>query len=376
MAAETFDAIVAGGGHNGPVAAAYLARSGARTMVLEARESTGGAATTEQPWPDASRFRVTRLSYVMSLLPPTILGDLRLEKHGYKIFPMGPYYQAFPEGGSLTLHEEDSRFTRALSALAAAPAHTGLLALRHLLAPRAAPLPSPPPAKTERRDRWAARLTDGMHGVTGAGLFALLRDYGIPLVRALPATTPGEALAAAAVIGYPVALKTGEPRIAHKSDAGGVRLGIGSAAGLIAAYTDLDARLGPRVIVTELAPPGPEVIVGMARDQALGPLIVTGAGGVLADFYSERAVALPPVTDSAAAAMLGGLRVAEVLAGVRGNPPCDLAAVSAAIVSMSVLACELGDHLEAFDVNPLICGPSGVIAVDALAIPRGRRGSA
>ncbi len=108
MARESYDAIVIGGGHNGLVAAAYLARSGAKTLVLEARQQAGGAATTEAPWPDAPQFKVTRLSYVMSLLPPTILSDLKLEQHGYKIFPMGPYYQAFPEGGSLTLYEEDS----------------------------------------------------------------------------------------------------------------------------------------------------------------------------------------------------------------------------------------------------------------------------
>ena len=109
MARESYDAIVIGGGHNGLVAAAYLARSGAKTLVLEARQQTGGAATTEAPWPEAPQFKVTRLSYVMSLLPPTILNDLKLEQHGYKIFPMGPYYQAFPEGGSLTLYEEDSQ---------------------------------------------------------------------------------------------------------------------------------------------------------------------------------------------------------------------------------------------------------------------------
>jgi phytoene dehydrogenase-like protein len=109
MASESYDAIVVGGGHNGLVAAAYLAKTGAKTLVLEARSTTGGAATTESPWPDAPEFRVTRLSYVMSLLPPTILNDLQLEKHGYKVFPMGPYYQAFGEGGSLTMYEEDSQ---------------------------------------------------------------------------------------------------------------------------------------------------------------------------------------------------------------------------------------------------------------------------
>ncbi len=106
---QTYDAIVVGGGHNGLVSAAYLARAGARTLVLERRWKTGGAATTESPWPDAPEFKVTRLSYVMSLMPPTIIKDLELERHGYKVYPMGPYYQAYPDGRFLCLDEEDPK---------------------------------------------------------------------------------------------------------------------------------------------------------------------------------------------------------------------------------------------------------------------------
>ncbi len=106
---STYDAVVVGGGHNGLVSAAYLARAGARTLVLEGRHKTGGAATTETPWPEAPEFKVTRLSYVMSLLPPTVMEELELVRHGYKIFPMGPYYQAFPEGGSIKIFADDAK---------------------------------------------------------------------------------------------------------------------------------------------------------------------------------------------------------------------------------------------------------------------------
>jgi phytoene dehydrogenase-like protein len=106
--ANHHDAIVVGGGHNGLVAGAYLARGGADTVVLEARHKTGGAAATDRPWPEEPEFKVTTLSYVMSLMPPSIISDLDLERHGYRVFPMGPYYQAWPDGRSLKLFADDA----------------------------------------------------------------------------------------------------------------------------------------------------------------------------------------------------------------------------------------------------------------------------
>ena len=119
MGANRFDAIVIGGGHNGLVAAAYLARRGARTVVLEARHKTGGAADTSQPWPDAPEFRVNTLSYTMSLMPPKIIRELELERFGYKVHPLGRGYIPLPDGRSLIEtsdpaedHEQFAKFSK------------------------------------------------------------------------------------------------------------------------------------------------------------------------------------------------------------------------------------------------------------------------
>ncbi len=106
---DGYHAIVVGGGHNGLVAAAYLAKAGARTVVLEARHKVGGAADTMAPWPDAPEFKVTTLSYVMSLMPDTILRDLDLARHGYRSTPVGPYFLPFPDGRAILQADDDAK---------------------------------------------------------------------------------------------------------------------------------------------------------------------------------------------------------------------------------------------------------------------------
>jgi phytoene dehydrogenase-like protein len=105
-----YDAIVVGGGHNGLVAAAYLAKKGARTIVLEARHKVGGAADTMAPWPEAPEFKVTTLSYVMSLMPDTIQHDLELARHGYRSVPVGPYFVPFPDGRCIVQADDDAQW--------------------------------------------------------------------------------------------------------------------------------------------------------------------------------------------------------------------------------------------------------------------------
>ena len=254
---------------------------------------------------------------------------------------------------------------------------SGLLALRHLLehgriagasgegGGDGAPSGS---IDTARQARGTALLAAGP--VSGAQLLELLASYGIAAARTRPATDLDDALAAAGQIGYPVVLKTDEPGILHKSDAGGVVLGIAGPAQLTAAYQDLAARLGGRVLICQTIPAGTELALGLVRDPELGLLIVVGAGGVLVELLADRAVALPPVSAGLAGELVAGLRVAKLLAGVRGAPPADLSAVTRAIAALSLLALELGDELTELDINPLICGPAGAIAVDALAVPR------
>jgi phytoene dehydrogenase-like protein len=105
MTGNEFDVVVVGGGHNGLVAAGLLARRGARVTVLEAREQVGGAAITEQPFgPD---FKVTALSYVVSLMPPTIVRELELERHGYKVYPQNGYFVPYRDGRALQLPDDD-----------------------------------------------------------------------------------------------------------------------------------------------------------------------------------------------------------------------------------------------------------------------------
>jgi phytoene dehydrogenase-like protein len=108
MASNVYDAIIVGGGHNGLVSGGYFARDGLKTVVLEGRDKTGGAADTSAPFADHPEIKVTTYSYVMSLMPPTIIRELRLKEFGYDVTPFGPYFQAFPDGRAITVYADDA----------------------------------------------------------------------------------------------------------------------------------------------------------------------------------------------------------------------------------------------------------------------------
>ena len=247
---------------------------------------------------------------------------------------------------------------------------TGLLAFRHLFEHRDAvarePVSPPEPVTDEIRDRWRGRLISP-EPWSEVEAMALLADYRIPTVAAVSAGSEEEALAAADRIGWPVALKTAEA--SHKSDMDGVRLGIGDRAGLTEAYRDVADRLGPRVTVAAMAPPGVELALGVVRDPQFGPLVMAAAGGVLIEVLGDRCMALPPIDEPRARSLIDRLAVRPLLDGVRGATATDLDAVGRALVRLSALAVDVGDLIEALDVNPLVAGPDGCVAVDALVLP-------
>ena len=250
---------------------------------------------------------------------------------------------------------------------------TGLAAFRHLFDHRdhraLPPVAGRSPATDEARERWRARLSSGEPFDELDG-FALLNDYGVPTVRALPAGSPHEAIAAAAEIGYPVALKTRVPGIQHKSDVGGVVLRLADAQDVDDAWHELAERLGAEVTVAAMAPPGVEMALGVVRDPQFGPLVLVAAGGVLVEVLKDRRLALPPLDEARAMRMIDRLQIRPLLDGVRRAPAADLGALAQAVVALSRLAHDLGEHLEALDANPVVCGPGGCVAVDALVIPR------
>jgi acyl-CoA synthetase (NDP forming) len=245
-------------------------------------------------------------------------------------------------------------------------ARSGIAALGHLACwPR--PLtPSAVPVDDERRQLWSARLAQPDWDAPAA--FELLADYGIPVARSRTAHDLTEVLTAADDVGYPVALKT--LGAAHKSDVGGVVLGIADGAALQQAYLRMAEELGPDVSIDAMAAPGVEISVGVVRDDNFGPLVIVAAGGTLVELLSDRAVACPPVTRQNAIDMLRSLRTAPLLAGWRGAQPVDLEALADVVVGFSSLATELGERLDAVEANPVIASPGGAVAVDALVVPR------
>ena len=251
---------------------------------------------------------------------------------------------------------------------------SGLVSLRALIDHRdvqaRASTVAPEPVSDDVRARWRDRLSSGGEIGELEGL-ALLADYGVTVVEARAASNLDEAIGAAAEVGFPVVLKTAAPGVQHKSDVGGVRLGLADAEAVRVAYDELAGRLGTQVVVGAMAPSGVEVAIGLVNDPTFGPLVLVAAGGVLVELLHDRVLAFSPLDEAGARRAVDRLQMRPLLDGVRGAQAADVDSLVHAVSRLSVLAADLGDILAVLDVNPVIVSPAGCMAVDALVISSG-----
>ena len=265
------------------------------------------------------------------------------------------------EGDGLLVFADPDRAVAAMAALAD-------LAEAFDRAPRAAPPPLP----------------DGVPDIPATGLseFAakqLLSAAGVPVLPERLVQSADEAVTAAENIGLPVVMKLVSGDIPHKTEIGGVLLGLETPDAVRAGHAHLlqaaerhapDARLDG-VLVSPMAGTGQELIMGVRVDPVVGPVAMVGLGGIFAEVMQDVVLHRAPVTNDEARAMILRLRSAPLLQGARGRPVCDIAAAAAALSALSVLGAGQAAQIDSIEINPILIRPEGkgAVALDALIIP-------
>jgi len=251
-----------------------------------------------------------------------------------------------------------------------------LAGMARLAARRAAVAASPPPSVDPTRSRaWLA----GLGPISGRRLgmpelAPLLDAYGIPRLAARVAGSAAAAAAVAEEIGFPVALKIVSPDITHKTEVGGVVLGLRDARAVREAAAAMLGRVAMErpaavmrgFLVQAMASAGKELLLGGVRDDQFGPLVMVGFGGIYVEIFGDTAARLAPVSSAEAQVMLDELRMAPLLRGPRGEPAVDRDALAALVARFSQLLVDLPELVE-IEINPLTVGPHAAVAVDARA---------
>ena len=218
---------------------------------------------------------------------------------------------------------------------------------------------------------------------------ALLAAFHVPVANTMVAHSPAEAMLIAQELGYPVAMKVDSPDVTHKTDSGGVRLNLGNAQSVRAAYHEIIEAVGrsrPSAKIHGIAvepmivrPNGRELLVGVIRDPVFGPAITFGSGGTAIEVHRDRAVALPPLDAFLVQDLIRSTRVSILLGKFRHLPPVNFKALEVLLLRVSEMVCEL-PWLAELDINPLIADETGVVAADARVVlhrgapPRGAYG--
>ncbi len=231
------------------------------------------------------------------------------------------------------------------------------------------------PAAADSGEAAAAATVQAGKALSEAESKAVLAGAGIPVSRDV--MVPGPGMLAIEGLRLPLVVKVVSPDIPHKTEVGGVRLGIASQAALDEAIAEVLANARRHVphariegaLVSEMVQGGFELIAGVVNDEVFGPVVVVGAGGIYAEVLEDTASRIAPFDAATALDMLGELRCRPILDGVRGAPACDVSAIASALAALSRFAWAHRDQVREVDINPLFALPDGVVAADALVVP-------
>ncbi|NMF89564.1 acetate--CoA ligase family protein [Aromatoleum petrolei] len=227
-----------------------------------------------------------------------------------------------------------------------------------------------------RRETTSAQKDYAVAGLNEYETKRLLGEFGVPAVAEMPAGDADAAAKAAARIGYPVVLKVLSADIAHKTEAGGVRLNLADESQVRQAFAEIlasarsyapQARIDG-VLVQAMSKGVAELIAGVTHDPVFGPALTVGLGGVLTELYCDVSHRLLPVDEAMVGEMLGELKAYPLLDGFRGRPKADVAAACGAIAAISRASAALGAAAQEIEINPLQVGTSGAVAIDALLL--------
>lgn len=202
-----------------------------------------------------------------------------------------------------------------------------------------------------------------------------LREAGFPVVETRLAGSRAEAIALSREIGFPVALKIASPQVVHKSDAGGVKLGITSQSGVVRAYREIMASVAGRhpeahiegVSVQKMAPAGTEVIMGMSKDPQFGPVLMFGLGGIWVELLKDVSFRIVPILPRDAREMIREIKGFPLLDGYRGTPPAHLPTLEDMLLKLSDFV-EANPEIGELDLNPVFAYPDGALVADARII--------
>jgi acyl-CoA synthetase (NDP forming) len=204
----------------------------------------------------------------------------------------------------------------------------------------------------------------------------LLSAYDIPTSRDILCASSAAAVKAAKQLGFPVVMKVSSPDLLHKTEAGVVKVGVGSPKEVRAAYDELLAKAKKAnkkaridgVMVCQMVTGGVDTLIGVSNDALFGPVVTFGLGGIFVEVFGDVTFRVPPFSEAEARRALGELKGMKVLEGARGQAPADIDALVATIMNVQQLAMDLADDVAELDINPLVVRPRGAVALDALVV--------